>query len=70
MPAPPDVVRILADAHVPSLDPDARAARARVDRRGLRLRRPRWLRAPRAGVTGGGTLPVLRDYPWRSSDGA
>jgi hypothetical protein len=70
MPVPPDVVRILTEARDTPPDPDLRAAHTRVRRRTLGLRLPRWLATPRPGPSDGDPLPVLRDYPWRSTDRA
>jgi hypothetical protein len=72
MPAPPDYLRILTDARDSNPDgPDAMLARARGDRaRKLRIRRPRWLTAPTQPAEDGSSTPILRDYPWRSSDRA
>lgn len=71
MPAPLDYPRIIAEAdtHAPT-DPDTRELRARGTGRHRWFRLPGWLTGSRRAPTDGMSLPVLRDYPWRSSDGA
>ena len=72
MPAPLEYPRIMAEADAAGGDaPDASVGRARHGRRRWpRLRLPRWLTEPRPTSSDGIPMPSLRDYPWRSSDGA
>jgi hypothetical protein len=72
MRAPLDIPDILADAMTQKAgDPDEHRARARWARgTRRRFRLPGWLTEVRRISGDGPSLPVLRDYPWRSSNGA
>ncbi|MET0772764.1 MAG: hypothetical protein ABWZ82_06755 [Candidatus Limnocylindrales bacterium] len=72
MPAPFDYPRILSQADAAETsDPDARSAHARrAGGRRRRFRLPGWLTEVRHTSGEGSSMPTLRDYPWRSSDGA
>ena len=70
MPAPLDYPRILSDAvdAAETGDLDALVARSRRPRRRW-LRLPSWLTEVRRTSGDGLSMPTLRDYPWRSTDG-
>ena len=75
MPAPFDYPRIISEADAPreAVDSDALSAQARARRTQTRrrwFRLPGWLTEIRRAPGDGLSMPALRDYPYRSSDGA